>query len=131
MVTMNSTKKNIRVLLAKSDQDAHDRGIRFIAEALRDAGMEVIFIRYKICEEVAEIALQEDVDALGMGCYSSGYEYDLPLVLDALKKKGKKVKFMVGGIISADEAPELKAKGVDAIFGPGTPTEEILRFLGQ
>ena len=91
MGTMD-TNKNIRVLLAKSDQDAHDRGIRYIAEILRDAGMEVIFIRYGICEEVARIALQEDVDVLGMGFYSSGYEHDIPLVLNLLKEKRKKVK---------------------------------------
>lgn len=131
MATTDAVKKNIRVLLAKSDQDAHDRGLRYIAEVLRDAGMEVIFIRYRICEEVAKIAMQEDVDVLGMGFYSSGYEHDIPLVLEALKKKGKKVKFMVGGIISGDEAPGLKAKGVDAIFGPGTPTEDVIRFVAQ
>ncbi len=129
MGTMDTNKKNVRVLLVKSDQDAHDRGLRYIAEVLRDAGMEVIFIRYRICEEVARIALQEDVDVLGMGFYSSGYEHDIPLVMEALKEKGKKVKFMVGGIISGDEAPALKAIGVDAIFGPGTPTEDVIDFI--
>lgn len=131
MDTMALNKKNIRVLLAKSDQDAHDRGIRYIAEILRDAGMEVIFIRYGVCEEVARVALQEDVDVLGMGFYSSGYEHDIPLVLNALKENGKKVKFMVGGIISKDEVPSLKEMGVDAIFGPGTPTEDVIRFMNE
>ena len=131
MDTMDLNKNNVRVLLAKSDQDAHDWGIRYIAEILRDAGMEVIFIRYGICEEVARIALQEDVDVLGMGFYSSGYEHDIPLVLKALKEKGKKLKFMVGGIISRDEVPSLKKIGVDAIFGPGTPTEEVIKFMTE
>ncbi|TAK56597.1 MAG: methylmalonyl-CoA mutase [Gammaproteobacteria bacterium] len=131
MGTMAGNSRKVRVLLAKSDQDAHDRGIRYIAEVLRDAGVEVIFIRYRICEEVTEIALQEDVDVLGMGFYSSGYEFDIPTILEALKAKGKALKFMVGGIISGDEVPKLKAIGVDAIFGPGTPTEDVVRFVAH
>ena len=69
--------KTIRVLIAKPGLDGHDRGVKVVAQLLRDAGMEVIFIRYGICEEVARIALQEDVDVLGMGFYSSGYEHEL------------------------------------------------------
>ena len=129
MGTTDIGKKNIRVLLAKCDQDAHDRGIRYVAEVLRDAGMEVIFIRYRICDEVAKIALEEDVNAIGMSFYSSGYSYDIPIILDKLKEKGKKVTFLVGGIIPSDEIPRLKKMGVDAVFGPGTPTREVLKYF--
>jgi methylmalonyl-CoA mutase C-terminal domain/subunit len=126
---MDTANKGIRVLLAKSDQDAHDRGVRYIAEVLRDAGMEVIFIRYRIWKEVSKIALEEDVDVIGMSFYSSGYTYDVPEVLQALKAKGKKVKFILGGIIPSDEAPKLMEIGVDGIFGPDTPTEEVIRCI--
>lgn len=129
MATTDMDSKKIRVLLTKSDQDAHDRGVRYIAEVLRDAGMEVIFIRYRICDEVSKIALEEDVDVIGMSFYSSGYVFDVPAVLDALSAKGKKVKMIIGGIIPIDEAPKLMEIGVTGIFGPDTPTEEVIRCI--
>lgn len=129
MDTMGTANKHIRVLLAKSDQDAHDRGIRYIAEVLRDAGMEIIFVRYRICEEVAKIAIQEDVNVIGMSFYSSGYTHDIPVVLDLLNKRGKKVKFFVGGIIPTDEVDHLMKMGVSGVFGPGTPTDEVIKSI--
>lgn len=129
MDTTGADNTNIKVLLAKCDQDAHDRGIRYIAEVLRDAGMEVIFIRYRICEEVAKIALQEDVNVIGMSFYSSGYSHDIPVVLNLLKQEGKDVTFLVGGIIPSDEIPGLREIGVDAFFGPDTPTEEVIKCV--
>jgi len=129
MVTMDMDKKPIRVLLAKSDQDAHDRGIRYIAEVLRDAGMEVIFVRYRICEEVAEIAIQEDVDVVAMSFYSSGYAHDIPVVVNMLKEKSQKVKFLVGGIIPTDEVDNLMKMGVSGVFGPDSKTEEVIKCI--
>lgn len=126
---IHADNKRIRVLLAKSDQDAHDRGIRYMAEILQDAGMEVIFIRYRICDEVAKVALQEDVDVLGMSFYSSGYTYDIPAILKLLKEKGKTVKFIVGGIIPSDEVPALMEMGVSGVFGPDTPTDEVIKCI--
>ena len=93
---MDTHNKRIKVLLAKSDQDAHDKGLRYIAGVLRDTGMEVIFIRYGICDEVAKVALQEDVDVVGMSFYGSGYRYDVPRVINLLKEKGKNAHFIVG-----------------------------------
>jgi len=122
-------KKRIKVLLAKSDQDAHDRGIRYMAEVLQDAGMEVIFIRYRICDQVARVALEEDVDVIGLSFYSSGYSYDVPVVLKQLKEKGKEVKVVIGGIIPSDEVPELMKMGVSGVFGPDTPTAEVLKCI--
>lgn len=122
-------KKRIKVLLAKSDQDAHDRGIRYMAEVLQDAGMEVIFIRYRICDQVTRVALEEDVDVIGMSFYSSGYSYDVPVVLQQLKEKGKEAKMVIGGIIPSDEVPQLLELGVSGVFGPDTPTEEVIKCI--
>jgi methylmalonyl-CoA mutase C-terminal domain/subunit len=126
---MDTRSKRLKVLLAKSDQDAHDRGIRYVAEVLQDAGMEVIFIRYRICDQVARVALQEDVDVVGMSFYSSGHSYDIPVVLKLLKEKGKEVKLVIGGIIPSDEVPALKEMGVSGVFGPDTPTDEVIKCI--
>ena len=122
-------KRTIRVLLAKSDQDAHDRGLRYIATVLRDSGMEVIFIRYRICDEVTKVALQEDVDVVGMSFYSSGYLHDVPQVLRALKKNNKAVKFIVGGTIPTEDWPMLKEAGVSGIFVAGMPIQEVIKCI--
>lgn len=124
-------KKRIKILLAKSDQDAHDRGIRYMAEILQDAGMEVIFIRYRICDQVVRVALEEDVDVIGMSFYSSGYSYDVPFVLGQLKEKDKKVKLVLGGIIPSDEVPQLMEMGVSGVFGPDTPTEDVIQCITE
>ncbi len=129
MATTDMDSRKIRVLLTKCDQDAHDRGVRYIAEVLRDAGMEVIFIRYRICDEVWKTALEEDVDVIGMSFYSSGYLFDVPDVLNAINAKGKKVKMIIGGIIPSDEIPKLMEIGVTGIFGPDSPTEEVIRCI--
>ena len=122
-------KKRIKVLLAKSDQDAHDRGIRYMAEILQDAGLEVIFIRYRICDQIARVALEEDVDVIGMSFYSSGYSHDIPVVLKQLKEKGKEAKVVIGGIIPSDEVPQLLEMGVSGVFGPDTPTAEVIQCI--
>jgi methylmalonyl-CoA mutase C-terminal domain/subunit len=126
---MSGNEKRIKVLLAKSDQDAHDRGIRYMAEVLQEAGMEVIFIRYRICDQVARVALEEDVDVIGMSFYSSGYSYDIPVVLKQLREKGKEAKLVIGGIIPSDEVPELMEMGVSGVFGPDTPTEKVIQCI--
>jgi methylmalonyl-CoA mutase C-terminal domain/subunit len=122
-------KKRLKVLLAKSDQDAHDRGIRYMAEVLQDAGMEIVFIRYRICDQVARVALEEDVDVIGLSFYSSGYSYDVPLVIKQLKEQGKSTKVVIGGIIPSDEVPELMEMGVSGVFGPDTPTEDVIQCI--
>jgi methylmalonyl-CoA mutase C-terminal domain/subunit len=123
------SERKIRVLLAKSDQDAHDRGLRYIAEVLRDAGMEVIFIRYGICDEVASVAVQEDVEVVGLSFYSAGYRHDVPKIARMLKEKNKVVKLIVGGTIPAEDWPQLKEMDVSAIFTPGTNIEEVIRHI--
>ena len=117
--------------MAKSDQDAHDRGIRYMAEVLQDAGMEVIFIRYRICDQIARVALEEEVDVIGLSFYSSGYSYDVPVVLEQLKEKGKTVKVVIGGIIPSDEVPGLMEMGVSGVFGPDSPTEDVVKCITE
>lgn len=124
-----STDKKIRVLLAKSDMDAHDRAIRFVAEILRDAGMEVIFIRYRIPQEVAPIAIQEGVDVVALSFYSPGALHETSIVMQALKDQGMNdVMVIVGGIIPPEDATELRQKGV-AVFGPGRPIGELVECI--
>jgi len=121
--------KKIRVLLGKSDQDAHDRGIRYIAGVLRDAAMEVIFIRYRVWNEVVQVALQEDADIVGMSFYGSGYRYDVPNVIRSLKEHGKEAGILVGGTIPKGDWRALREMGVIGIFVPGVPTEEVIKCI--
>jgi methylmalonyl-CoA mutase C-terminal domain/subunit len=122
----------IRVVLAKSDMDAHDRGLRYVAMVLRDQGMEVIFIRYRIVEEVVIVAQQEDADVIGLSFYGSGLVYDTTKAMDLLKEKQMTdVLVILGGTISEDTAADLKRKGVKGVFTPGTPIENVVRFVKE
>ncbi len=122
----------IRVVLAKSDMDAHDRGLRYVARVFRDQGMEVIFIRYRIVEEVVIIAQQEDADVIGLSFYSSGLMYDTSRIMDLLKEKQMTdVLVILGGTIPEDAAAYLKRKGVKGVFTPGTPIENVVIFVKE
>ena len=126
--------RKIRVLIAKPGLDGHDRGAKVVARALRDAGMEVIYTGLRQTPEmIAEAALQEDVDVIGMSILSGAHLVLVPKVVDSVKKTGlDKVGFFVGGIIPEEDVPELKAAGVYAVYGPGTSTavviDEVKRF---
>lgn len=129
---MATPTDKVKVLLAKSDQDAHDRGIRYIAEVLRDAGMEVVFIRYRIANEVVEIALQEDVDVIGLSFYGSGLFYDTGTVLELLRENNMgHVGVVVGGTITADDVPKLLEMGVSGVFGPGSAIDNVLGCIAS
>ena len=122
----------IRVVLAKSDMDAHDRGLRYVAKVFRDQGMEVIFIRYRIVEEVVIIAQQEDADVIGLSFYSSGLMYDTSRAMDLLREKQMTdVLVILGGTIPEDAAADLKRKGVKGVFTPGTPIENVASFVKE
>jgi len=124
--------KKIRVILAKSDMDAHDRGLRYVAKVFRDHGMEVIFIRYRIVEEVIITAQQEDADVIGLSFYSSGLMYDTLKTMDLLRKKQMTdVLVLLGGTIPEDAAADLKRKGVHGVFTPGTPIEDVVTFVKE
>ncbi len=118
----------IRVLVAKPGLDGHDRGAKVVARALRDAGMEVIYTGLRQTPEmIAEAALQEDVDVVGLSILSGAHMALVPRVLELLKANGQEqVKVFVGGIIPDEDTPRLKEMGVTGVYGPGAPTEQII-----
>jgi methylmalonyl-CoA mutase, C-terminal domain len=122
-------ERKIRVLVAKPGLDGHDRGAKVVARALRDAGMEVIYTGLRQTPEmVAEAALQEDVDAVGLSILSGAHMALVPRVVELLKANGQQnVKVFLGGIIPDDDAKALQAMGVSGIYGPGTPTDDIVK----
>ena len=122
--------EKIRVLIAKPGLDGHDRGAKIIARAFRDAGMEVIYTGLRQTPEmIAEAALQEDVSIVGLSILSGAHMTLVPRVLEALRAVGlDDVIVLVGGIIPESDAQELMALGVGAVFGPGTPMEEVIAF---
>jgi len=122
--------KKIRVLLAKPGLDGHDRGVKVLARGLRDAGMEVIYLGLRLTpEQVAEVAIQEDVDVVGLSCLSGAHMTLFPRTIDLIREKGGRgILFIGGGIIPKKDLPPLKEAGMAQTFGPGTPLEEIVRF---
>src|ERR1044072_491544 len=123
----------MRVLIAKPGLDGHDRGAKVIARALRDAGFEVIYTGIRETPElIAEAALQEDVDAIGLSILSGAHMTLFPRVLDELKKRGlEDVVVWAGGIIPDADMPVLKQMGSQAICGAGSPSTAALEFLRQ
>ena len=121
----------IRVLVAKPGLDGHDRGAKIIVRVLRDAGMEVIYTGIRQTPEmIVEAALQEDVDVIGLSILSGAHMELFPQIFRGLKEKGMdSVLVVAGGIIPEDDRPALKDVGVEAVFGPGTPTKEVVEFI--
>lgn len=127
------SEQKIRVLVAKPGLDGHDRGAKVVARALRDAGMEVIYTGLRQTPEmIAESALQEDVDAVGLSILSGAHMALVPRILDLLKANGQEqVKLFLGGIIPDEDVPQLKEIGVTGVYGPGTLTDDIVRDVRQ
>ena len=123
----------IRVLIAKPGLDGHDRGAKIIARALRDAGMEVIYTGlHQTPEMIAEAALQEDVDAVGLSILSGAHMALFPRIMEELRSRGlDDVLVYAGGIIPDDDIPAIKKMGIAGVFGPGTPMEEAVRFVRE
>ena len=121
----------IRVVIAKPGLDGHDRGAKIIARALRDAGMEVIYTGlHQTPEQIAETAIQEDADAVGISILSGAHMTLVPRILELLRTEGAEdVLVVVGGTIPADDVAVLKEQGVAEVFTPGAPTAEIVDFL--
>jgi methylmalonyl-CoA mutase C-terminal domain/subunit len=124
-------EQRIRVLVAKPGLDGHDRGAKVVARALRDSGMEVIYTGLRQTPEmIAQSALQEDVDVVGVSILSGAHLELFPLILKQLKDKGlEHTVLLAGGIIPEEDHPSLRDMGVQGIFGPGTPTNEIADFV--
>ena len=121
----------IRVLVAKPGLDGHDRGAKVIARALRDAGFEVIYTGIRQTPQmIAEAALQEDVDVVGLSILSGAHMTLCPKVVELLHAQGQEdVLVLLGGIIPDEDAAQLKAAGVHAVFGPGTSSADIIAFI--
>jgi methylmalonyl-CoA mutase C-terminal domain/subunit len=123
----------IRVLVAKPGLDGHDRGAKIIARAFRDAGMEVVYTGIRQTPEmIAEAALQEDVDVVGLSILSGAHLELFPRVVNALRERGMSpddVLLIAGGIIPDDDIPALKGLGFKAIYGPGSDTREMIEFV--
>ncbi len=125
--------RKIRVLIAKPGLDGHDRGAKVVARALRDAGMEVIYTGIRQTPDmIADAALQEDVDVVGLSILSGAHMTLVPQVIERLRAYGlDHVKVFVGGIIPERDVPALQAMGVTKVYGPGTPTRQIVHDIRE
>ncbi len=123
--------RKIRVLVAKPGLDGHDRGAKVIAQGLRDAGMEVVYLGLRLTpEQIAEAAIQEDVDVVGLSCLSGAHMVLFPRTVRLIREKADKdILFIGGGIIPKKDVPQLREAGITRTFGPGTPLSEISEFI--
>ena len=127
---MDSNRK-IRVLATKPGLDGHDRGIKVIASAMMDAGMEVIYTGLRQSpEQIVETAIQEDVDVIALSILSGAHDFLFPRIMELLKERGvDDVLVIGGGIIPEEDVPGLKKVGIAEIFGPGTYTDDIVTYI--
>ena len=128
-----NTKKRIRVLAAKPGLDGHDRGIKVVASALMDAGMEVIYTGLRQTPvQIVEAAIQEDVDVIALSILSGAHDYLFPRIMELLKEKdATDILVIGGGIIPDEDITPLKEAGIAEIFGPGTSTQEIVQYINE
>lgn len=126
-----SDEKVLRILVAKAGLDGHDRGAKIIARALRDAGFEVIYTGlHQTPDMIAEAAVQEDVDAVGLSILSGAHLTLFPAVMNALKERGAEdVAVFGGGIVPQDDIAVLKKAGVKEVFTPGVSTQDIVKWI--
>ena len=128
-----SEKRKIRVVVAKPGLDSHDRGAKVIARAFRDAGMEVIYTGLRQTpEQIVETALQEDVDVIALSILSGAHMTLFPRIMELVREKElDDVLVFAGGIIPEEDIPALKKIGIAEVFGPGTSTDELVRFIRE
>ena len=126
-------EKKIRVLVAKPGLDGHDRGAKVVARALRDAGFEVIYTGLRQTpEQIAEAALQEDVNVVAMSILSGAHGHPFPKVVNLVREKGMDdVLIIGGGVIPDSDIPALKEAGIAEVFTPGTPTTDVVKFIKE
>jgi methylmalonyl-CoA mutase C-terminal domain/subunit len=127
------SESRIRILVAKPGLDSHDRGAKVISRAFRDAGMEVIYTGLRQTpEQVVETALQEDVDVIALSILSGAHLALFPRIMELLKQRGlDDVLVFAGGIIPKEDVPHLKGIGIVEVFGPGTRTETLVKFVQE
>ena len=126
-----SNKRKVRVLIAKPGLDGHDRGAKVIARALRDSGMEVIYTGLRQSpEDIVEAAIQEDVHFIGLSILSGAHTHIFPRVIELLnEREASDIKIIAGGIIPDEEIPKWNEMGIEAIFGPGSSTNDIIDYI--
>ena len=125
-------KKKIRIVVARLGMDAHWRGSIVVSRALRDAGMEVIYLGNQMPENIVATAIQEDADIVGLSTLSGNHMVLAPKVVQMLGERGMdEVKVILGGTIPPDDIPRLKKKGIAEVFGPGTPLKKIIDSLSR
>ena len=123
-------KKKIRMVLARLGMDAHWRGSIVVARALRDAGMEIIYLGNQLPETIVQTAIQEDADVVGLSTLSGNHMALAPEVVRVLREKGMDgTTVILGGTIPQNDVPKLKKAGIAEVFGPGTPLKEIIDFV--
>ena len=127
------SKRRIRVLIAKPGLDLHDRGAKVLVRTLRDSGMEVIYTGIRQTpEQIVETAIQEDVDIIGLSHLTGAHMTLFPKVTKLLKKRGASdVPVIGGGVIPEEDIPPLKKVGIAEVFGPGTPLENIVKYINE
>ncbi len=127
-----TSERKLRVLLAKPGLDGHWRGVTVVSKALMEAGMEVIYVGNQTPEQIAEVAVQEDVDVVGLSILSGPHLKLIPKVVKLLKEKSAEdVLVLVGGVIPKEDIPKLKKAGVHEFFGPGTSTKKIVEYIQE
>lgn len=128
-----SSEKRIRVVVAKPGLNSHDRGAKIVARAFRDAGMEVIYTGLRQTpEQIVETALQEDVDVIALSILSGAHLTLFPKIMELLKRKElADVLVFAGGIIPKEDVPHLKKMGIAEVFGPGTRTDTLVKFIRE
>jgi len=119
----------IKCLITKSQVEAHDKGARFIANALRQGGMEVVYTRFVSPDEIVQTALQEDVDTIGISMLCGGYSYVASRVMELLREKKLDIPVIFGGQIPDDEKEKVIAAGVEKVFPQGTTAAEVVDFI--
>ena len=125
---MGEKEKKIRVLLAKPGLDGHDRGVRLVARALRDAGVETVFLGVQVtADQLVQAVIEESVDVIGLSIFSGGHMFLIPRIINELRDNGLgDIPVIVGGIVPPEDAVKLKRLGVKEVFGPGFPTSDIV-----
>ena len=123
-------KRNVRVLIARLGMDAHWRGSNVVARALRDAGMEVVYVGNQMPEGIVETAIQEGADIIGLSTLSGNHMVLAPEVVSLLRERDiEDIAVVLGGTVAPNDIPELKKSGIKAVFGPGTPIKDIIEVL--
>ncbi len=127
----DKAKKRIRVLMSKLGLDGHDRGLRVVTEAMKEAGMEVIYLgRHMMPEEIVQTAIQENVDVIGLSNLSDSHRDLAPVVIKLLRERGAAdMRVILGGFIPSEDIPLLKSCGIAEVFGVDTPLAEIVEWI--